>query len=369
MGSAFGAGAGADALQEILARKFREALGLREIANREQQTQQQGVRDQATLKHYGAMEEEARQQTDLQRKRFDAEAGKEAYDQNQGVLRGAMQGSFNAAGTGDPNGAKATRDALRVVMAGSGAAQKDIPQEPVAPKPQMYPVTVKGIGGVPVRKLVSGDELQGGVEEYRAPEKPAGQTHARFNIVQGADANGKPAMIRTNVDTGDIEVLPVPAGANFVKRDQPATADQTNLAIYASRVSQAEPTLKALEASVAAMNPLSYLAQTKIDNPAVQSKEMQQYQQAARQFINSVLRRESGAAISAGEFDSARKQYLPMPMDTPEVLAQKAAARADVLAQFQKAAGPAGQKPVSAAPAGNGPKRVKYDLNGNVIKD
>ena len=174
MASAIGAGFGADELQEVLARKFREALGLREIANRELQTQQQGVRDQATLKHYGAMEEEAKAQTDLQRRRFEAEAGKQASDQNQNVLRGAMQGSFNAAGSGDPNGAKATRDALRVVMAQSGTAPKDIPQEPVAPKPQMYPVTVKGIGGVPVRKLVSGDELSQGVEEYRAPEKPAG---------------------------------------------------------------------------------------------------------------------------------------------------------------------------------------------------
>jgi hypothetical protein len=80
---------------------------------------------------------------------------------------------------------------------------------------------------------------------------------------------------------------------------------------------------------------------------------MQAYSQAARQFVNSVLRRESGAAISQSEFDSARKQYLPMPGDTDQVKAQKRAARADVLTQFERGAGPAAQRR-PATPSGGG---------------
>lgn len=53
------------------------------------------------------------------------------------------------------------------------------------------------------------------------------------------------------------------------------------------------------------------------------SKEGQMAEQAMRDFINAVLRRESGAVISPPEFANAAKQYFPQPNDTPEVLAQK----------------------------------------------
>lgn len=53
------------------------------------------------------------------------------------------------------------------------------------------------------------------------------------------------------------------------------------------------------------------------------SPARQQFEQAQRDFINAVLRRESGAAISESEFDNARKQYFPQPGDSKEVVAQK----------------------------------------------
>lgn len=53
----------------------------------------------------------------------------------------------------------------------------------------------------------------------------------------------------------------------------------------------------------------------------------QQAEQAQRDFVNAVLRRESGAAISASEFENARKQYFEQPGDLPAVKAQKAANR------------------------------------------
>lgn len=57
------------------------------------------------------------------------------------------------------------------------------------------------------------------------------------------------------------------------------------------------------------------------------SKEFQQYDQAKRDFINAQLRRESGAAISPTEFESADKQYFPRPGDDPDLIAQKRANR------------------------------------------
>lgn len=54
-----------------------------------------------------------------------------------------------------------------------------------------------------------------------------------------------------------------------------------------------------------------------------QSPKQQQVEQAQRDFVNAVLRRESGAVISPAEFDNATKQYFPQPGDSQEVIKQK----------------------------------------------
>lgn len=51
--------------------------------------------------------------------------------------------------------------------------------------------------------------------------------------------------------------------------------------------------------------------------------EFQKFDQARRDFVNAILRRESGAVISDQEFDNANKQYFPVPGDSAEVIAQK----------------------------------------------
>lgn len=60
---------------------------------------------------------------------------------------------------------------------------------------------------------------------------------------------------------------------------------------------------------------------------ALISPKDQQIIQAQRQFVNSVLRPESGASISPAEFENAAKQYFPQPNDTDETIARKEQAR------------------------------------------
>lgn len=55
----------------------------------------------------------------------------------------------------------------------------------------------------------------------------------------------------------------------------------------------------------------------------LKSEDRQRFEQAQRNFVNSVLRRESGAAISPEEFESAQLQYFPQPGDKQGVLIQK----------------------------------------------
>lgn len=61
---------------------------------------------------------------------------------------------------------------------------------------------------------------------------------------------------------------------------------------------------------------------------ASQSADQQSVEQAQRDFVNAVLRRESGAVISPQEFNNARQQYFPQPGDEPQVIEQKARNRA-----------------------------------------
>lgn len=65
-----------------------------------------------------------------------------------------------------------------------------------------------------------------------------------------------------------------------------------------------------------------------IDNKAPNSMKpaaLKQHDQAARNFINAVLRRESGAAIADSEFENAYAQYLPKSGDDAKTIANKKA--------------------------------------------
>jgi hypothetical protein len=80
--------------------------------------------------------------------------------------------------------------------------------------------------------------------------------------------------------------------------------------------------------------------------------------QAERRFLTSVLRKESGAAISADEFASGSVQYFPRQGDTPAVLAQKERNRKSRIESMKKSSGRAyGGGPSSDVLAGN-PKAV-----------
>lgn len=67
--------------------------------------------------------------------------------------------------------------------------------------------------------------------------------------------------------------------------------------------------------------------------------QVKQYEQIKNDFISAVLRQESGAAIGKEERRSEEKKYFPQPGDTPEVLEQKTASRAQALASLSVTGG------------------------------
>jgi len=87
------------------------------------------------------------------------------------------------------------------------------------------------------------------------------------------------------------------------------------------------------------------------------SPVQQQVEQAQRDFVNAVLRQESGAAISQSEFDNAQKQYFPIPGDSSAVIKQKAKNRETAIRALGIAAGPGLQREL--APASEDPLNIR----------
>lgn len=129
-------------------------------------------------------------------------------------------------------------------------------------------------------------------------------------------------------------------------RPQEPNQGQFTAAGYAGRLEQADKILTDLTDPIAGMGLASFEFQKWIDRPTFQSPTIQSYMQAARNFINAVLRRESGAVISPSEFAEARAQYLPQPGDVAATLQQKAANRTFVKSTMRRSAGTAYEAPV-----------------------
>ena len=176
-----------------------------------------------------------------------------------------------------------------------------------------------------------------------APEKPAAEK--TYPIVQTATG------IYERRPEG-LVLLKGPDGKPLVPnaRERPITEYQGKNAMFGSRAQQAHQTLLDLEEKI---NVTGLAAKRGAENVPVVggalgmvgntmlSKEQQRVEQAQRNFVNAVLRQESGAVINPSEFENAIKQYFPQPGDKKETIEQKRRNRLTVIEGFKKIAGPA----------------------------
>lgn len=135
------------------------------------------------------------------------------------------------------------------------------------------------------------------------------------------------------VDPRTGEARPVTLGGKAVgMKEKPMTETQGKANLFGTRMKEAHRIISDLEgkywpgavnAKMAAGEvPIVGGVAGYIGNMAL-SEEGQQAEQAQRDFINAVLRRESGAVISQPEFSNGQKQYFPQPGDSKETIAQK----------------------------------------------
>jgi hypothetical protein len=157
-----------------------------------------------------------------------------------------------------------------------------------------------------------------------------------------------PAGYRQNLD-GTLSFIPGgPADPNAAKRAAP-TEFQGKSATFGARALEADRILNGLgtDYSPAAVNTKAALGRVPIVGGGLEyganlalSDNSQKAEQAQRDFVNAVLRQESGAAISSSEFDNARKQYFPQPGDSQAVIVQKARNRQLAINGFRENARP-----------------------------
>lgn len=104
-------------------------------------------------------------------------------------------------------------------------------------------------------------------------------------------------------------------------------------------------------------------------NALVASPEQQQVEQAQRNFVNALLRKESGAAISPGEFDNARRQYFAQPGDSPQVLEQKRANRETAINALRVQAGPGAANIQGGEPSQPSSWQDSYKSQAQAVQD
>jgi hypothetical protein len=198
------------------------------------------------------------------------------------------------------------------------------------PAPKRYQVTVPGPNGQPMTKLVTEDELAGGIAEYREPREPRAPSYKWIL------RNGTAMHVREEaIQPGDVPYQPSGSGG--------ATEGQRKTEGLLSRAEAARQTIDTIEPNIGAWD-------TTVPSWA-QSQAGQQYGQAARQWIQSVLRDESGAAIGVDEEAAYFRTYFRQPGDSAVVVAQKQRARdAAEQAMRQKVGGSRGSSP--SAPTG-----------------
>ena len=150
-----------------------------------------------------------------------------------------------------------------------------------------------------------------------------------------------------------------PTQKEDIRRD--LTQGQEKATGFFGRAAQSQIILNDLENQGTLMR--NYLAGAVPFGNFLRTSEGQRYDQAKRDFINAILRQESGAVIGESEFANAEKQYFPQPGDTPEVIAQKRQNREAAIAGLKVASGPGAEM---VGGSNNGGKGDGFSVTGKV---
>jgi len=196
----------------------------------------------------------------------------------------------------------------------------------------------------------NGKQIVLGVKNLDAPKSPEQPKQPRLQQV--TNENG---TFLLNIDTG--EVKPVMIGGKQLQPVKPAqtpSGEESNAAGFLVRMQDATKLLDTYEGkgkpSVVTSSVSGVPFVGGYLERSAQTKEQQQYKNAALAWIRAKLRKESGAAIGKAEAEQEYQNYFPVVGDTKEVIAQKRSLRQSAMDEMRIASGKAASKVDEARP-------------------
>jgi len=136
-------------------------------------------------------------------------------------------------------------------------------------------------------------------------------------LVNRATGEARPAML---------------GGQPIGEKDKPLNDAQAKALLFSNRMRESDKIITELAGK--GTNVSVPGSRSNVFGPAINAmsaESQQSLDQAKRDFINAVLRRESGAVIADSEFANAEKQYFPQIGESAKIIAQKAANRKNAL--------------------------------------
>lgn len=227
----------------------------------------------------------------------------------------------------------------RLVDAETG---QEIGNFPEAPKPQdpftlspgqaRYDAEGNLIAGSPT--VVDAPEVQEFFDEktglpYKAVWNPQAGTWER----QGGAKAPSGMQMSVNPETGEVQFQ---QGVGL----KPLTESQSKDTVFVTRATGALPLIDKYGDELTNLSQ-SMTGGVPVIGNYMKSPEFQQAEQAGKEFLQAILRKDTGAAITAEETAEYGSVYLPRPGDSPEVLAQKRASRNRAVVAIQNGLPPA----------------------------
>lgn len=160
---------------------------------------------------------------------------------------------------------------------------------------------------------------------------------------------------------------------------KPLTEGQSKDVYFLNRARDASVELDRLDSALASLSEKTAGGLPVIGN-YLKSDEYQMAEQKGREFIASILRKETGAAVTEFEWNFYGPTYLPQPGDGEDVIRAKRSARQTAIRGIEAGLGPAvnavpeygapGGQP--SAPAAGGiplPAELQSEPDGTVVQD
>ena len=209
------------------------------------------------------------------------------------------------------------------------------------------PKTVKVPGTNDVKILNTDGTLSAG-GSMPIPKTPTPAKQPRLQQV--VDATGTYIV---NLDTGETKPILI-NGKPVVKKPEAPSGEESNAAGFLVRMKDATKLLDTFEgkgkpnALTSSVSGVPFVGG--VLERGAQTKEQQQYKNAALAWIRAKLRKESGAAIGADEARQEYENYFPVVGDTSEVIEQKRSLRQSAMDEMRISSGKAAVKVDEARP-------------------